>query len=212
MSKKDAPAAGTDPADKESAKEPVAIKKYANRRLYHTGLSEYVTLDDLALMVKAGEDFLVSDAKTGEDITRSVLAQIIFEQENKGQNLLPVTFMRQLIRLYGDSMQALVPQYLDFSLDSLITNQKKIREQFAQAFGQTPFALMEEQTRKNMAAFAEALRTMSPFGKGEAGAGPAPASKREGDEIDEMRREMDRMRERLEALSAVGHKAKPSGG
>ena len=145
------------------AGDPIAIKKYANRRLYHTGSSEYVTLEDLAKMVKAGEDFLVSDAKTGEDITRSVLAQIIFEQENKGQNLLPITFMRQLIGLYGDSMQALVPQYLDFSLGSLISNQQKLREQFTQALGQTPFALLEEQTRKNMAVFANAVHACSPL-------------------------------------------------
>ena len=98
-------------------KKPTVIKKYANRRLYHTGTSTYVTLDDLAGMVKGGEDFVVFDAKTGEEITRSVLAQIIFEQEGKsGQNLLPITFLRQLIRYYGDSMQALVPSYLEFSL------------------------------------------------------------------------------------------------
>ena len=137
-----------------------------------------------------------------------MLAQIIFEQENKGQNLLPVTFMRQLIRLYGDSMQALVPQYLDFSLESLISNQQKLREQFTEAFGQTPFALLEEQTRKNMAAFANALRMMTPFGMApgrapepESGPGDRP------DEIDEMKREMDRMRERLEKLAPTGRPA-----
>ena len=194
----------------QAAKSPVAIKKYANRRLYHTGSSEYVTLEDLARMVKAGEDFVVSDAKTGEDLTRSVLAQIIFEQENKGQNLLPITFMRQLIRLYGDSLEALVPQYLDFSLESLISNQQKLREQFTQALGQTPFALLEEQTRKNMAAFANALRMMSPFAMA-GGEVPADTPSRKGDrpdEIEEMRREMDRMRERLERLAPS---TKPSG-
>ena len=194
----------------QAAKGPVAIKKYANRRLYHTGSSEYVTLEDLARMVKAGEDFVVSDAKTGEDLTRSVLAQIIFEQENKGQNLLPITFMRQLIRLYGDSLEALVPQYLDFSLESLISNQQKLREQFTQALGQTPFALLEEQTRKNMAAFANALRMMSPFAMA-GGEAPADTPSRTGDrpdEIEEMRREMDRMRERLERLAPS---TKPSG-
>ena len=100
----------------QGAKEPTVIKKYANRRLYHTGTSSYVTLEDLALMVRQGEDFLVTDAKTGEDITRSVLTQIIFEQENKGQFLLPIAFLRQLIQFYGDNMQALVPRYLEFSL------------------------------------------------------------------------------------------------
>jgi polyhydroxyalkanoate synthesis repressor PhaR len=100
--------------------QPTTIKKYANRRLYNTGTSTYVTLEDLAAMVKEGEDFLVYDAKTGDDITRSVLAQIIFEQENKaGQNLLPTTFLRQLIRFYGDSMQMVVPRYLEQSIDTL---------------------------------------------------------------------------------------------
>src|ERR1700733_1786344 len=110
--------------------EPVTIKKYANRRLYNTGTSTYVTLEDLAAMVKTGEDFVVYDAKTGDDITRSVLAQIIFEQENKeGQNLLPITFLRQLIRFYGDSMQMLVPKYLEQSIDTLTRDQEKFRKQ-----------------------------------------------------------------------------------
>ena len=104
--------------------EPTVIKKYANRRLYNTGTSTYVTLEDLAEMVKAEEDFVVFDAKTGEEITRSVLTQIIFEQENKGQNLLPIQFLRQLIRFYGDSMQNLVPSYLEFSLSSGILSSR----------------------------------------------------------------------------------------
>ena len=113
--------------------EPITIKKYANRRLYNTGTSTYVTLEDLATMVKAGEDFVVYDAKTSEDITRSVLTQIIFEQENKegGQNLLPINFLRQLIRFYGDSMQMLVPRYLEVSIDSLTREQEKFREQMS---------------------------------------------------------------------------------
>src|SRR5512133_564954 len=106
--------------------QPTTIKKYANRRLYNTGTSTYVTLEDLAAMVKDGEDFLVYDAKTGDDITRSVLAQIIFEQENKeGQSLLPITFLRQLIRFYGDSMQMLVPRFLEASIESLTSHQDK---------------------------------------------------------------------------------------
>src|ERR1044072_4338383 len=116
--------------------EPVTIKKYANRRLYNTGTSTYVTLEDLAAMVKNGEDFVVYDAKTSEDITRSVLTQIIFEQENKeGQNLLPITFLRQLIRFYGDSMQTVVPRFLQTSIENLSREQQKLREQMAQAFG-----------------------------------------------------------------------------
>src|SRR5690242_16511510 len=116
--------------------EPITIKKYANRRLYNTGTSTYVTLEDLATMVKAGENFVVFDAKSGEDITRSVLAQIIFEQENKeGQNLLPINFLRQLIRFYGDSMQMMVPRYLEVSLESFTKEQEKMRQQMAQTFG-----------------------------------------------------------------------------
>ena len=116
--------------------QPTTIKKYANRRLYNTGTSTYVTLEDLASMVKDGEDFLVYDAKTGDDITRSVLAQIIFEQENKaGQNLLPTTFLRQLIRFYGDSMQMVVPKYLEQSIDTLTREQEKFRKQLTNTFG-----------------------------------------------------------------------------
>src|SRR5262249_32080671 len=129
--------------------EPVTIKKYANRRLYNTGTSTYVTLEDLAAMVKAGEDFIVHDAKTGEDITRQVLAQIIFEQENKeGQSLLPIAFLRQLIRFYGDSMQMLVPRYLEVSIDSLTREQEKFRQHMAQAFGGSPFGALEDQVRR----------------------------------------------------------------
>ena len=115
------------------SEEPITIKKYANRRLYNTGTSTYVTLEDLATMVKAGENFVVYDAKTNEDITRSVLTQIIFEQENKegGQNLLPINFLRQLIRFYGDSMQMMVPRYLEVSIDSLTKEQTKFREQIS---------------------------------------------------------------------------------
>ena len=119
----------------------IMIKKYANRRLYHTGTSSYVTLDDLSEMVHKGEDFVVTDAKTGEEITRSVLTQIIFDQENKvgqGGNLLPITFLRQLIRFYGDSMQALVPKYLEFSIDRLTSDQQKFRDHLKSTFGLPP--------------------------------------------------------------------------
>src|SRR5215475_9078440 len=127
---------------------PTTIKKYANRRLYNTATSTYVTLEDLAAMVKAGEDFMVHDAKSGEDITRSVLTQIIFEQENKqGQSLLPINFLRQLIRFYGDSLQMLVPRYLEASLDTLTREQEKFRTQMAQAFGMGNFGVMEDQVR-----------------------------------------------------------------
>src|ERR1700688_520056 len=151
------------------SEQPVVIKKYANRRLYNTGTSAYVTLADRAKMVKGGEDFVVYDAKTGEDITRSVLTQIIFEQEGKeGQSLLPITFLRQLIRFYGDSVQALLPSYLEFSIDRFTGEQQKFREEAGRAFGASPFAAssfgaLEELTRKNLAAFSQALGMFTPF-------------------------------------------------
>ena len=147
------------------SEEPITIKKYANRRLYNTGTSTYVTLEDLATMVKSGEDFLVYDAKTGDDITRSVLAQIIFEQENKaGQNLLPTTFLRQLIRFYGDSMQMLVPRYLEQSIDTLTREQEKFRTQMTQAFGGIgAFGPLEEQVRRNMELFQQTFSMFKPF-------------------------------------------------
>src|SRR3989442_586711 len=139
------------------AAEPVTIKKYANRRLYNTGTSTYVTLEDLAAMVKAGEDFIVHDAKTGEDITRQVLAQTIFEQENKeGQSLLPITFLRQLIRFYGDSMQMLVRRYLEVSIDSLTREQHKFCYKMTQAFAGSPFRALEDQVRRNTEMFERA--------------------------------------------------------
>ena len=149
-------------------KEPITIKKYANRRLYNTGTSTYVTLEDLAVMVKNGEDFVVFDAKTGEDITRSVLAQIIFEQENKeGQSLLPIAFLRQLIRFYGDSMQMMVPSFLEQSMQSLTSQQGKFREQMTQAFGVGGFGTLEEQVRRNMEMFEKTFAMFAPpFARG----------------------------------------------
>src|SRR6201988_4290059 len=146
--------------------QPIIIKKYANRRLYNTGTSTYVTLEDLATMVKEGENFVVYDAKTNEDITRSVLAQIIFEQENKeGQNLLPINFLRQLIRFYGDSMQMLVPRYLEVSIESLTREQEKFRQQITQAFGMGGFGAMEDQVRRNMEMFERTFAMFAPFAR-----------------------------------------------
>jgi polyhydroxyalkanoate synthesis repressor PhaR len=140
------------------------IKKYANRRLYNTGTSTYVTLDDLAAMVRSGADFVVYDARTGEDLTHSVLTQIIVEQESKGsQNLLPIGFLRQLIRFYGNSIERLVPSYLEYSLDTLTREQEKYRQQFANAFGNVAIEAMQEQTRKNLEIFQRALNMFSPF-------------------------------------------------
>jgi len=149
--------------DKTASTGAVVIKKYANRRLYNTATSTYVTLDDLAEMVKQGIDFVVYDAKSGEEITRSVLTQIIFEEESKGTNLLPIKFLRQLIHFYGDSMQAFVPGYLELSLETLTREQDKFRHQLAEVWGADPLKAMEEQTKRNMALFSDAVRMFNPF-------------------------------------------------
>ena len=193
--------------------EPVIIKKYANRRLYNTGTSTYVTLEDLASMVKAGEDFVVYDAKTNEDITRSVLTQIIFEQENKEgtQNLLPINFLRQLIRFYGDSMQMLVPRYLEVSLNSLTKEQSKFREQISQAFGMGGFGAMEDQVRRNMEMFERTFAMFAPFarqgGQATPGVTEAPSEAKPaggGDDINDLKRQMEEMQKRLDRLGDKG--------
>jgi len=188
------------------SEEPVTIKKYANRRLYNTGTSTYVTLEDLATMVKTGEDFVVYDAKTSEDITRSVLTQIIFEQENKeGQNLLPITFLRQLIRFYGDSMQMLVPRYLEVSIDSLAKEQGKFRDQMAQAFGVGSFGPLDDMVRRNMEMFQKAFTMFAPFARreGQPDTAPPEAGKPPHGpaEIDDLKKQMDEMQKRLDRLS-----------
>jgi polyhydroxyalkanoate synthesis repressor PhaR len=183
------------------SEEPIVIKKYANRRLYNTGTSTYVTLEDLAGMVKAGEEFTVHDAKSGEDITRSVLTLIIVEQENKGgHNLLPITFLRQLIRFYGDSMQMLVPRYLEVSIESLTREQEKFRQHLSQAFGAGPFAPLEDQVRRNMEMFE---RMFAPFARREAQAGDAEKPASAGGEIDDLKRQLDDVQRRLDRLSGT---------
>jgi polyhydroxyalkanoate synthesis repressor PhaR len=186
--------------------QPTIIKKYANRRLYHTGTSTYVTLEDLAGMVKRGDQFAVMDAKTGEDITRSVLAQIIFDQEGKsGQNLLPINFLRQLISFYGDSMQSLVPTYLEHSIKMLTENQQKFRDQMASAFGANAFGVMEEMGQKNMEMFRETMAMFTPFvprsapSATNAEASPEPETHDAGD-LERLRRELSEMQKRLDRL------------
>lgn len=177
----------------------ITIKKYANRRLYNTGTSTYVTLDDLAVMVKKGEDFIVQDAKTGEDITHSVLTQIIFEQESKtGNTLLPISFLRQLISYYGDQMQMVVPSFLEHSMKAFNEQQSQIREQMTRAFGDTPLAknfqapmqLMEEQVKRNTEMFHQAMQMFSPF--------MAPAQAKETKKADP--KDIDELKEQLRAL------------
>jgi polyhydroxyalkanoate synthesis repressor PhaR len=184
------------------SEEPVTIKKYANRRLYNTGTSTYVTLEDLASLVKSGEDFVVYDAKTGEDITRSVLAQIIFEQENKeGQNLLPITFLRQLIRFYGDSMQMVVPRFLEASIESFTKEQEKFRQQMAQAFGVSGFGPLEDQVRRNMEMFQRAFSMFPGFASTAAPANDADKTPRPSGEIDDLKRQLSEMQKRLDRLT-----------
>jgi polyhydroxyalkanoate synthesis repressor PhaR len=187
----------------EKAKDgPVVIKKYANRRLYNTQTSSYVTLDHLAGMVKDGVEFEVQDARTGDDITRSVLTQIIFEEEAKGQNLLPIKFLRQLIRFYGDSLQAFVPGYLDMSMDSFTKNQGAMRGRIAEAMGGGN-QMIENLTRQNLAIFERAMQVFSPFGaaaqarKAEEPAEEKPAAS----DVDALKREVEAMRRQLSELS-----------
>jgi polyhydroxyalkanoate synthesis repressor PhaR len=154
---------------------PVVIKKYANRRLYNTQTSSYVTLEDLSRMVKEGSEFVVYDAKTGEDITRAVLTQIIVEEEQKGQNLLPIGFLRQLIGLYGGSMQWLVPRYLEHAMTTFAHNQEQMRKNLQETFGGLfPFGPLEEMGKQNLALFEKTMKMFSPF--------PSPSEKpRAGD-------------------------------
>jgi polyhydroxyalkanoate synthesis repressor PhaR len=158
--------------------ERVVIKKYANRRLYNTASSSYVTLEHLAEMVKQGVDFVVYDAKTNEDITRTVLTQIIFEEESQGQSLLPIQFLRQLISFYGNSMQAFLPSYLELSLASFTQQQERLRQQLS-SFGQAGgMAAYEEQIRQNLQLFDRAMKMFSPFAYAPQSA-PAPAKPEE---------------------------------
>lgn len=193
-----------------AGEQPTIIKKYANRRLYHTGTSTYVTLEDLAAMVKRGEDFVVTDAKTGEDITRSVLGQIIFEQEGRGgQPLLGISFLRQLIRFYGDQMQTLLPTYLESSLSAFTHNQEKLKEQMARALSGDAIGVIGEQTRRNMEMFSEAMKMWMPFAPGgansgshEGGGNPGPGKSEASEkEIDSLRRQLSEMQKTLETIA-----------
>lgn len=180
--------------------EAVVIKKYANRRLYNTATSSYVTLDHLCAMVKEGVDFVVYDAKSGEDITRGVLTQIIFEEENKGHNMLPIRFLRQLIQFYGDSLQAVVPGYLEVSMESFAKNQEEMRRKLTETFGEMfPFRQMEEMGRQNMAMFQQALAMFNPFAAAAAASSPSPAPQAKAKEDES---ELHRLQEQLRSMQA----------
>ena len=198
---------------------PITIKKYANRRLYNTATSSYVTLDNLCQMVKDGADFVVYDAKTGEDITRAVLTQIIVEEEGKGQNLLPISFLRQLIAFYGDSMQWLVPSYLENSMRSFAHNQEQMRRYMHETFGgMFPFGQFEQMGKQNMAMIERAMKMVFPFGEGPGGvpgampgAGPggepgaAPDPKQQ---IEQVKRQLDALQRQLDSLTEPPKPAK----
>ncbi|MBS0526564.1 MAG: polyhydroxyalkanoate synthesis repressor PhaR [Proteobacteria bacterium] len=193
---------------------PVVIKKYANRRLYNTATSAYVTLDHLSQMVKDKTDFVVYDAKTGEDITRSVLTQIIVEEESKGQTLLPIPFLRQLISFYGDSLQGVVPQYLEMSMTQFARNQEQMRSYMQNAFGFNPFRQFESMGKQNMAMFEQAMRMFNPFNAGQGtptqanGSAEPPKPKPQAtpaaekdDAIDDLKRKLDELQGQLAELS-----------
>lgn len=202
---------------KTAAQDPIIIKKYANRRLYNTGTSSYITLEQLCEMVKEGVEFEVRDARSGEDITRQVLAQIIFEEENKGQHLLPIQFLRQLIRFYGDSLQAFIPPYLEISMDSFSKNQNDLRHRFAEALGgKLGYRDFEQLTRQNLQMFDRAMRMFSPFGGMGAWNGQAEDASPNGrardekaeaqaaqrkDELQELKDQVEAMRRQLTELA-----------
>ena len=198
-------------AEEKTGEGPVVIKKYANRRLYNTQTSSYVTLDHLSQMVKEGTEFEVHDARSGEDITRSVLTQIIFEEEGKGQNLLPIKFLRQLIRFYGDSLQAFVPGYLDLSMESFTENQEAMKNRVAEAFGGGSSAL-EAMTRQNLQMFERAMKMFTPFVmpgsavSGEEAPKAANGAAKPAEDINELKNEIEAMRKQLSELAKQQHK------
>jgi len=198
---------------------PIVIKKYANRRLYNTATSSYVTLDHLCHMVQEGVDFVVYDAKTSEDITRSVLTQIIVEEEAKGHNLLPIKFLRQLISLYGNSMQWMVPSYLDQVMDAFSTNQDRLRQSMQEAFGgMFPFGNLEAMSKQNMAAFESAMRMFAPpfarEGDDKSAPQEGPTAKAESQEapkapdesLDQLKAQVDLLQKQIQALTQPNNK------
>lgn len=212
-------------ASANAAQGRVVIKKYANRRLYNTASSSYVTLEHLSEMVKEGVDFVVFDAKTNEDITRSVLTQIIFDEESRGQNLLPIQFLRQLIGFYGNSMQAFLPSYLELSLDSFTRQQERMRTQMGAiapglAQGLAPNLgaglataaspqLLEDQVKQNLAMFDRAMKMFSPFAyvrpeDSDVAAPPAPTPAAADDSLNDLKKKIEEMQEQISRLASKG--------
>jgi polyhydroxyalkanoate synthesis repressor PhaR len=186
-------------------KTPIVIKKYANRRLYNTATSSYVTLDHLSQMVKDNVEFAVYDAKSGEDITRSVLTQIIVEEESKGQNLLPLNFLRQLISFYGDNLQFLVPRYLEHTMEYFASNQEQMRNYMRDTFGgMFPFGRFDEIGKQNLAFFERAMKMFAPYQTGAAGEQPDSgegAAKNGPDSLSELKAQIDALQKRIETMS-----------
>ncbi|TQV83383.1 polyhydroxyalkanoate synthesis repressor PhaR [Denitrobaculum tricleocarpae] len=190
---------------------PITIKKYANRRLYNTATSSYVTLDHLCQMVQEDVDFVVYDAKTGDDITRAVLTQIIVEEEAKGQNLLPINFLRQLIGFYGDNMQWMVPRYLEHMMEGFATNQEKLRQSMQETFGGIfPFGNLEEMGKQNMAMFENAMKLWTPpapdASSDDAKESGAPDTKTDSDaasseSLDDLKTKVEELQKQLEVIS-----------
>jgi polyhydroxyalkanoate synthesis repressor PhaR len=201
------------------SQQPITIKKYANRRLYNTASSSYVTLDNLCRMVKENQDFVVIDAKTGEDLTRSVLTQIIVEEEAKGQNLLPISFLRQLIAFYGDNMQWLVPSYLESTMKTFSKNQEQMRRYLQEALGGLfPFGSFEEVGKQNMAMIEQAMKMFTPFGTTGPDQSPTssaqpPSSSVPGspDALREMQQQLDDMKRQLAEMAQPGDTTKRTG-
>ncbi|GAB3122432.1 polyhydroxyalkanoate synthesis repressor PhaR [Novispirillum itersonii] len=192
----------------ETRNSPITIKKYANRRLYNTATSSYVTLDHLCQMVKDGTEFVVYDAKSGDDITRSVLTQIIVEEESKGgQNLLPIGFLRQLIGFYGDSLGGLVPRYLEHSMQAFSHNEERMRDMMQNAFGGIfPLQQFEELNKQNVSFFENAMKMFGRF-YGEDGVPGKPGTARPAageSSIDDLKAKLNAMQEQLDALSKKG--------
>jgi polyhydroxyalkanoate synthesis repressor PhaR len=193
------------PRRRADAGQPAVVKKYANRRLYNTATSSYVTLDDLSKMVRAGEEFVVYDAKSGEDLTRSILTQIILEEDSKGRNLLPITFLRQLIGYYDDNLRAFLPRYLEVSMENFAANQEQIRRYIESTFGQFfPVSQFEDMARQNLALFQRAATMFTPRTSGNAGDsgdhGASAAPERSVDGISDTSHEIKLLNEKIEAL------------
>lgn len=195
------------PAEDETTKPVAVVKKYANRRLYNTATSSYVTLEELAQMIRSGRDFVVYDAKTGEDITRSVLTQIILEEDARGRNLLPISFLRQLISFYDDQMRAILPRYLELSMENFARHQDQIRAYVEQTFGRFfPLGQFEEMARQNLAMLQRAASVFNPFsagtesGKAEAAEPPAAKADAAAEKMRELEAKLEAVQRQLEQL------------